>query len=148
VGAGAVLGEGSKNQRINARAETVDTTSAYRAAFKSRRCLIPPMGSIEWLKLEDGSKQPYRLGLADRRRFAFAGLWERNNSLNVTSCTIVTTEPNEVAGKIHNRMPVIMAPRTMTPGYRRTRPLMKPRRCYGHTRRHDCLSGFQGRRFT
>jgi putative SOS response-associated peptidase YedK len=77
------------------------------------------MGSIEWLKLEDGSKQPYRLGLADRRRFAFAGLWERNNSLNVTSCTIVTTEPNEVAG-----------------------------RSYGHTRRHVCLSGFQGRRFT
>lgn len=93
---------------INARAETVDTTNAYRSAFKARRCLIPADGFYEWLKLDDGSKQPYRLCLADRQPFAFAGLWERNDGLDVTSCTIVTTEPNEVAGKIHNRMPVIL----------------------------------------
>ncbi|MGF1629163.1 MAG: SOS response-associated peptidase [Kiloniellaceae bacterium] len=95
---------------INAKAETVDTTAAYRAAFKSRRCLIPADGFYEWLKLPDGSKQPYRLCLADRQPFAFAGLWESNKGLEVTSCTIVTTEPNDVAGKIHNRMPVILSP--------------------------------------
>jgi putative SOS response-associated peptidase YedK len=95
---------------INAKAETVDEKPAYRNAFKSRRCLIPADGFYEWKKLEGGEKQPFCLCLADRTPFAFAGLWERNDGLDVTSCTIVTTEPNGVAGAIHNRMPVILPP--------------------------------------
>lgn len=95
---------------INARAETVAEKPSFRSAFKSRRCLIPADGFYEWRKLEDGSKQPYRLCLADRRPFSFAGLWERNNGLDVTSCTIIVTEPNAVAAEIHDRMPVILDP--------------------------------------
>src|SRR5438045_534313 len=33
---------------INARAETVATTNAYRSAFKHRRCLMPSDGFFEW----------------------------------------------------------------------------------------------------
>lgn len=95
---------------INAKAETIDEKPSFRNAFKARRCLIPADGFYEWKKLDDGSKQPYRLCLADRQPFAFAGLWERNDGLDVTSCTIVTTEPNEIAAQIHNRMPVILPP--------------------------------------
>jgi len=101
---------------INAKAETVDEKPAFRAAFKARRCLIPADGFYEWKKLggtkgkED--KQPYRLCLPDQAPFAFAGLWERNRDLDVTSCTIVTTEPNKVAAEIHDRMPVILPPAT------------------------------------
>ena len=95
---------------INARAETVDRKPAFRNAFRKRRCLIPADGFYEWQKLDDGSKQPYRLCLADRRPFSFAGLWEVNKDLDVTSCTIIVTEPNEVAAKIHDRMPVILPP--------------------------------------
>jgi putative SOS response-associated peptidase YedK len=95
---------------INAKAETVDEKPSFRNAFKSRRCLIPADGFYEWKKLEGGEKEPYRLCLKDQQPFAFAGLWERNDGLDVTSCTIITTEPNEVAGSIHNRMPVILPP--------------------------------------
>ena len=69
---------------INARAETVADRPAFRSAFHRRRCLIPADGFYEWKQLEDGSKQLYRLCLADRRPFSFAGLWERNDRLDVT----------------------------------------------------------------
>ena len=47
----------------------------------------------------------------DEQPFAMAGLWETwegpENSL-IESCTILTTEPNELMEPIHNRMPVIL----------------------------------------
>ena len=43
-----------------------------------------------------------------------AGLWERwkdrDTGEKVETYTIITGPPNEVAGKIHNRMPVIIDP--------------------------------------
>jgi putative SOS response-associated peptidase YedK len=95
---------------INARAETVAEKPSFRSAFKCRRCLIPADGFYEWKKQPDGTKQPYRLCLGDRQPFSFAGLWERNDRLEVTSCTIIVTTPNEVAAEIHDRMPVILNP--------------------------------------
>jgi putative SOS response-associated peptidase YedK len=44
---------------------------------------------------------------------ALAGLWENWNSPDgewVRSFTIVTCPPNELCGRIHNRMPVILPP--------------------------------------
>ena len=44
---------------INARAETVATKPAYRAAFKQRRCLVIADGFYEWQKDPGGrQKQP------------------------------------------------------------------------------------------
>lgn len=43
---------------INAKAETVATSAAYREAFKKRRCLIPASGFYEWMKLDAKNKQP------------------------------------------------------------------------------------------
>ena len=60
---------------INARCETIGQKPAYRAAFKSRRCLIPTNGFYEWMK-EKEKKQPYLIRLADESLFALAGLWE------------------------------------------------------------------------
>lgn len=94
----------------NAKAETVDEKRAFRNAFRRRRCLIPADGFYEWKKLDANTKQPYRLCLPGQRPFAFAGLWEANDKLAVTSCTIITTEPNAVAAEIHDRMPVILPP--------------------------------------
>ena len=86
---------------------------AFRSAFKARRCLIPTNGFYEWEKTPDG-KQPYLIGFKDGRPFSMAGLWEiwrnRESEETVESYTIITGEPNEVAERIHNRMPVIIAP--------------------------------------
>ena len=62
---------------INARAETIKEKPTFRNAFKSRRCLIASDGFNEWQKHPDGTKQPFFIGLADEKPFAFAGIWER-----------------------------------------------------------------------
>ena len=98
------------NRMINARAETVATKPSYRSAFKSRRCLILADGFYEWKKTSSG-KQPYYIRMEDESPFAFAGLWEIwKNGREIRSSTIITTEPNELLGDIHNRMPVILHP--------------------------------------
>lgn len=95
---------------INARSETVAEKPAFRAAFARRRCLIPADGFYEWQKLESG-KQPWRIVMADRAPFAFAGLWERwehPEEGKVDSYTILTTEAAPAIAEIHHRMPVIL----------------------------------------
>lgn len=100
------------SRMINARAETVAEKPSYRSAFKRRRCLVVADGFYEWKKTEDG-KQPYYLRLGSGEPFGFAGLWESWSGAEpggeeLRSTTIITTEPNEVAAEVHNRMPVIL----------------------------------------
>ncbi len=98
------------NRLINARAESAADKPSFRSAFKHRRCLVPADGFFEWATTGDG-KQPYHIRFADRRPFAFAGLWERwsaDNEPTVESCTILTTKPNELVADLHDRMPVIL----------------------------------------
>jgi putative SOS response-associated peptidase YedK len=97
------------NRMINARAETVAEKPAFRHAFKSKRCLVVADAFYEWAK-RDGRKQPYLIHLKDDRPFAFAGLWESWNKGGepIQSCTIITTEANELMAPIHDRMPVIV----------------------------------------
>ena len=95
---------------INARCETLSEKPAFRAAFKSRRCLIPANGFYEWMK-ERGKKQPYLFKFTDGSLFAFAGLWERwesKDGVALESCTIITTDANELVQPLHDRMPVIL----------------------------------------
>ena len=99
---------------INARAETLAEKSAFRGAYKYKRCLIPADGFYEW-KSQPGSrlKTPYHIRLASGKPFAFAGLWDEwlaPDGSEVRSCTIITTEPNALMATIHNRMPVILPP--------------------------------------
>ena len=99
------------NWMINARAETVAEKSPFRSAFKKHRCLVVADGFYEW-KQEGRAKQPFLIRLKDERPFAFAGLaehWHRGDQ-TIDSCTIITTEPNELMADIHDRMPVILSP--------------------------------------
>jgi putative SOS response-associated peptidase YedK len=101
------------NRLINGRAETAAEKPAFRSAFRSRRCLVAATGFYEWQK-RDGQKQPYYIGLQGGGPFAFAGLWERWHSPEgeeVETCTILTTDANEVMRPIHDRMPVVLDPR-------------------------------------
>lgn len=97
---------------INARSETVTEKPAFREAFRKRRCIIPADGFYEWQRT-DGRKQPFFFHLRDERPFGFAGLWERwegEGGKILNSCTILTTEANEVLRPVHDRMPVILHP--------------------------------------
>lgn len=100
---------------INARAETLAASACFREAVKRRRCLVPADAFYEWKKLDAKTKQPYAIGMKDDSVFAFAGLWERwtdkSTKEPLETYTIITTEPNELAAGIHDRMPVILAPR-------------------------------------
>ena len=100
------------NQCINAKAETVAEKPSFRSAFKKRRCLIVATGFYEW-QIQGRTKQPIWIGLRSHHPFAFAGLWERWTPAEgepLETCTIITTEPNDLMAPIHNRMPVILAP--------------------------------------
>lgn len=107
------------SKMINARAETLAEKSAFKAAFKRRRCLVPADGFYEWQKNaadpKKGRKQPYFIHRPDGEPYAFAGLWEvwvgpHQDQEPLRSCTIITTTPNEPMSRIHDRMPVILPP--------------------------------------
>lgn len=99
---------------INARAESVARKSAFKAAFQRRRCLIPANGFFEWQRREGRGKQPYFVRLKNRELLAFAGLWDRWTDREtgevVESCTIITTDANELVIRLHDRMPVVISP--------------------------------------
>ena len=99
---------------INAKAETVATSPAFREAWKRRRLLVPAGWFYEWQKSDAKTKQPYAISLKDGSLFAFAGLWDKwtdkATGQPLVTFTIITTAPNELLEPIHNRMPVILAP--------------------------------------
>jgi len=99
------------NRLINARADTASTKPSFRTAFKARRCLIPADGFYEWQKVDAKHKQPFNIRMRDERPFAFAGLWEhwqKDGGPVLETCTILTTEANDLMKPIHDRMPVIL----------------------------------------
>jgi putative SOS response-associated peptidase YedK len=101
---------------INARGDTVAEKPAFRSAFKKRRCMIIADGYYEWLT--DGkAKLPQLYEIDGGKPFAFAGLWEYwpgpkdgPKAEAIESCSIITTDANELASNVHDRMPVILDP--------------------------------------
>jgi putative SOS response-associated peptidase YedK len=100
---------------INARAETIQRSPAFRSSFARRRCLVPVDGFYEWRRSDDGQRQPYYITTVDGSPFALAGLWSSwrpagGEGPPLRTCAIVTTTPNELLAPIHDRMPVIVPP--------------------------------------
>lgn len=65
------------------------------------------------------NKQPHAIRMTEDEPFAFGGLWEawRDPAGDAATpapwlrtCTIITTAPNGVVGRLHDRMPVIIPP--------------------------------------
>ncbi len=110
------------SRMINARVETVDAKPAFRRAFAKRRCLLPADGFYEWLKVTGEGKvrkQPYYIHRADGGVLAFAGLYElwRDRSVPedhpqawLWTAVIITTSAPDEAGRIHDRMPMVIDP--------------------------------------
>jgi putative SOS response-associated peptidase YedK len=98
-------------RRINARAETVASSPAFRESFARRRCLVPVDSFYEWRR-EGPVRQPYRVVRTDGRPLALAGLWsgwrDPADGIVRRTFTIVTTTPSRLISTLHDRMPVVV----------------------------------------
>lgn len=90
---------------INAKAETLFSSSTFKRAAIADRVLVPAGFYFEWAGTGAG-KTPYLFRLRGEELFGLAGLRFEQNGEN--RYVIVTTAPNEVARRVHNRMPAIL----------------------------------------
>ena len=129
---------------INARAEEVADKPLYRDALKRRRCLIPADAFYEWQRINEKTKRPFAFGMQSGEPYAFAGLWERwkpKEGDPLETFTILTTDPNELAEPVHNRMPVILEPGTTRVGWRLVIRRVRRSICFGPIPRKRCGRG-------
>ncbi|GAA3283359.1 SOS response-associated peptidase [Streptomyces lavendulae] len=116
---------GGAARMINARVETVAEKPAYRRAYAKRRCLLPADGFYEWQAVPATAtakayKQPWFISPQDGAVMAMAGLYEFWRDPAVpdeddpaawwATCTVITTEATDAAGRVHPRMPLALAP--------------------------------------
>ena len=102
-----------KSIQINARTETVATTSMFRDSFSRKRCLIPSDGFYEWEPAEEG-RTPHWVYRADGHPMVFGGIWasrlDEETQQWERTCSILTTGAKGVVSSIHHRMPVALDP--------------------------------------
>ena len=117
-------------RHINARAETVETTPAYRDAFARRRCLVPADGFYEWTAA-GGRKLPWWIHHRRGGLLALAGVrarWRpREGGEPLHTFSILTTTPNPTVAPLHDRMPVVLEPRDWGTWLDRSAPLKEVR---------------------
>ena len=97
---------------INARAEAALTSPAFGPALRTRRCVIPADAFYEWDRSVT-PRQPYAIGPAvDGQMLALAGIWSATRD-EAPTAAILTTTPNRLVARVHDRMPVILAPQLL-----------------------------------
>lgn len=95
---------------VNFRAETATTNKLLGRAVQKRRCLIPADGFYEWLRLDEKTKYPFYIRRKGAKPFVMAGVYEKATTLQPATFSIVTTAPNTLMQRIHDRMPAILDP--------------------------------------
>lgn len=99
------------NTMINARAEGLQSRRAFGPALRSRRCIVPISGFYEWSGTPR-NKRPHYISGATGDPLLLAGLWERwtpqPTAPPLQTFTIITTAPNAVMARLHDRMPAIL----------------------------------------
>lgn len=103
---------GAGARMINARAEGLQRSPAFRGALARRRAIIPMDGFYEWQRLPGGGRQPYYFAAGDGGPLAVAGLWEAWRGPEgawLLSGAIVTTGAAGPVAAVHDRMPVVLA---------------------------------------
>lgn len=104
------------SKMINARAETVAEKPAFKRLFTKHRLIVPMDGFYEWRAVPgQKAKQPYFIRRRDGEPLAAAGLWSAwhdparpDEDGWLHSCTIITTEANDLMAPLHDRMPVFL----------------------------------------
>jgi putative SOS response-associated peptidase YedK len=95
-----------------ARAEGIEEKASFRHAFRRRRCLIPASGFYEW-EARGNRKQPYAVLPKHGDLVAFAGIFETwcgADGSEIDTAAVVTVPANRTLGRIHHRMPAVIAP--------------------------------------
>lgn len=94
----------------NARAETALSRRTFKSLVPTQRCLVPTTGFIDWETDEQNRKRPHLFTMSHGRPFTLAGIWDAGGKGedNPPHFFILTTAPNEVVGRYHDRMPVIL----------------------------------------
>ena len=131
-----------RSRPINARSETVAETAFFRGPWRHRRALLPADGFYEWQTRTDPAtgrswKQPWLFRRRDRAPFWLGGLWDRwcgADGGELETTVILTTAPNDLMARVHDRMPVLIPEgleepwlaATDGPGLRALEPLMTP----------------------
>lgn len=104
---------------FNARAESLGEKPMFRNALARRRVIVPADAFYEWEKVKSPGgrtvrRQPWCFRAADGSMLGFAGLyevWRENPETDwLRTCTIITTEANDLMAPIHDRMPVVLRP--------------------------------------
>lgn len=100
---------------IIARCESVATNGLFKSSYARRRCLVPVDNFFEW-KGRTGQKgrPPYAIAMKDRSPFAIAGIWTGYQAAEGEwqhTFAVLTCPANDIVGEIHDRMPVIIAPK-------------------------------------
>jgi putative SOS response-associated peptidase YedK len=102
---------------VNARSETVTTTTSFRDSWlKGQRCIVPMMAFFEddW---RSGKAVPTRISRVDGKPMGVAGLWEHwaKDGQEIISFTLLTVNANSHAllhryqqGGNEKRMPAIL----------------------------------------
>ena len=105
---------------FNAKAETVADKPMFRSAVESQRCVVPADAFYEWAPARAGRPEPpqaalvlpaagVRAALVGRPLGAVASPRRQSLRRPLRTCTILTTDANELVGRVHDRMPVLIA---------------------------------------
>ncbi len=99
---------------INARAESVASKPAFKAAFAARRSVVPADGFYEWARREGGRKVPYFIRDASGDPLAIAAIWSEwhgpGGESSITTCALITVPAAPGLAEIHDRMPALLRP--------------------------------------
>ena len=96
---------------VNARCETAATKPTFKDAWQSHRCIIPASYYFEWehFKSPDGKVKTgdkYIIQPQGSMVTWLCGLYRIEDTFPVF--TVLTREPSEELGRIHDRMPLIL----------------------------------------
>lgn len=94
-----------KKKIANARSESILEKKSFRDSFLHRRCLVPMNGYYEWFRIDEKPKQAYFIFSKKLALLPVAGIYLNGE------VTILTREANSKLSKIHDRMPVLIAPK-------------------------------------
>jgi putative SOS response-associated peptidase YedK len=104
---------------FNAKAETLTDRAMFKGAVAKQRCVVPADAFYEWAPAPKTGparrKQPFCFRAPASGLLLLGGLWEQwrprgdSSAEPLFTCTIITTDANDLVKAVHDRMPVMIA---------------------------------------